>query len=76
MKISQCSNCGKDFEIDSENLLFCSESCEKEHDLFFLDKDKLVMKYFLELDDHLLSKIKTKNCQVATAPGKKRQLTP
>jgi hypothetical protein len=72
MKISQCCSCGKDFEIDSEEVLFCSSSCKKEHDIFTLDKDKLVMNYFLELDNNL----KEKNCQATATPGKKRQLTP
>jgi hypothetical protein len=40
-----------------------------------LDKDKLVMKYFLELDNNILEN-KDKKMPGATTPGKNRQLTP
>ncbi len=32
--LSQCSCCGENFKIVSDEVLFCSSKCEKEHDLF------------------------------------------
>lgn len=32
--ISQCANCGNNFEIISDEVMFCSPSCKREHDLF------------------------------------------
>jgi hypothetical protein len=32
--ISQCCSCGKNFQIITEEVMFCSSSCEKKHDLF------------------------------------------
>jgi hypothetical protein len=32
--LSQCSNCGKTFTMKTANFLFCTDNCEKEHDLF------------------------------------------
>lgn len=31
---SQCSSCGKNFRVRAEQVLFCSKTCEKQHDLF------------------------------------------
>lgn len=32
--ISQCCNCGKTFQIISDEVMFCTPTCEKKHDLF------------------------------------------
>lgn len=32
--VSQCCSCGHNFHIGSDEVLFCSAACEKEHDLF------------------------------------------
>lgn len=34
MLYSQCSCCGKTFDMKNKNYLFCSNLCEKNHDLF------------------------------------------
>jgi len=34
MLYSQCSCCGKTFDAKDKNYLFCSNSCEKDHDIF------------------------------------------
>jgi hypothetical protein len=39
MMISQCSCCGNNFSISAKDqVLFCSQKCEKEHDLFDIQK--------------------------------------
>ncbi|MEH7490855.1 hypothetical protein [Neobacillus niacini] len=32
--VSQCCSCGNNFQIVSTEVLYCSTTCEKEHDLF------------------------------------------
>ncbi|ANB66118.1 MYND finger family protein (plasmid) [Anoxybacillus sp. B7M1] len=35
-KISYCANCAVEFRVIDDNVLYCSEECEREHDLFRL----------------------------------------
>ncbi|WHY76257.1 hypothetical protein QNH20_19325 [Neobacillus sp. WH10] len=36
--VSQCSCCGLNFQVLSDDVLYCSSKCEQEHDLFFNEK--------------------------------------
>jgi len=38
--VSQCCCCGNNFHIASNEVLFCSSKCEKEHDLFSVEKEE------------------------------------
>lgn len=40
-KRSECSNCGSVFNANERNYLYCSSSCEREHDLFKSDTEQL-----------------------------------
>ena len=37
--VSQCCSCGNTFHIDSDEVLFCSSTCEKGHDLFSIESE-------------------------------------
>ena len=37
--VSQCCCCGNNFHVESDEVLFCSSKCEKEHDLFSVEKE-------------------------------------
>ena len=57
MLYSQCSGCGKTFDVKDNNYLFCSNSCEKNHDIFQMN---ITQTYFLkrkkaeQVPDHTL----------------------
>jgi len=40
-RISQCANCESFFVAEKERFMFCSKSCECEHDLFKWAEKKL-----------------------------------
>jgi hypothetical protein len=41
--ISQCCNGGKNFQIVTDEVLFCSSECEKKHDIFYVGKEVVSM---------------------------------
>ncbi|MCM3663474.1 hypothetical protein M3204_03610 [Mesobacillus subterraneus] len=36
---SQCSNCGTTYTVQAQQVLFCTGSCERQHDLFKNQKE-------------------------------------
>jgi MYND finger len=41
-KVSQCANCTALFIVENENnVLYCSEECERKHDIFLFTKGEI-----------------------------------
>lgn len=41
-RVSQCANCAAMFVVrDEKNVLYCSEECERNHDIFLFAKGEI-----------------------------------